>query len=792
MNDNNFSLSRILVNEETQTSASPYIDPQLFNFNSDKTKLDIENSLYQFKYSIEEVARLVSAVQGNDLSIRNKGRIISPRSKRFNKLLDSLQRQIQLNSRYLHTYKEQKILVERLTRSLAYAIDPASRYSRNHPNSQRRPLFSHQKYEHSMKLGRASLFFDDPQQFGEENKDYDIVFSYQNSLCLMNDSYIFIFDKVSPNSLSAGKEFPITYKKHSFGSIVLYDYDQNEGDKEGSEDSNDPFAHHRVIMPIIDDDRTVYLVHSLGGSDSGSGQEINLKTLVTPYDFSFIDIILSIPHLSATEARDFLIFLYRESYLSAYVRSKLCQFLYENREPDKELESETISMRKSSNGRSTRVKVNLKTDLVADSLKIREWPELLGRFITLLDHSWFIEAAHRMERLELPQVIKSIAKNSDSQSHSNSRAGNKNEANSSSDSITPINSLAQYLLGIILWEFQGLDRGDPSEFLWEFLCKSVFSNLYLNKNDESSVKKRRKLEALFLGTKGKPSTSKTRIITQKAVERIDKMVRSRTLDDIFPKGSTPTSPKSRSKSNSPKSPVESFNPHKFLLALIQKHRNQIITILKNIPRTTEDASPLFYPIALEIRDALFKKMDESVRPRSSRRKRVVEEDNEDDDDEDETDSEVKISKSKTRSQSLQHTNKSSRKQSNSNSKRQNRNNEVDDVDDNRRRKNSHRAASASQSSQSSSAPKSRVLTDQRPSPLPLRKMGIPTGKKGSPKKKQQKYHSDEYEIEEDEDENYDIFMEEEEEEYESEINNNNKSRNRMNKSQKSPTGCKRK
>lgn len=112
MSNNNFSLSRILINEETQTTISPYTDPQVFNINSDKIKLDLENSLYQFKYSVEEVERLVSAVNGSDISIRNKGKVISPKSKRFNKLLDSLKKQIQTNSRYLHTHREQKILID--------------------------------------------------------------------------------------------------------------------------------------------------------------------------------------------------------------------------------------------------------------------------------------------------------------------------------------------------------------------------------------------------------------------------------------------------------------------------------------------------------------------------------------------------------------------------------------------------------------------------------------------------------------------------------------------------------
>lgn len=784
MSNNNFSLSRILINEETQTTISPYIDPQVFNISSDKMKLDLENSLYQFKYSVEEVERLVSAVNGSDISIRNKGKVISPKSKRFRKLLDSLNKQIQTNTRYLHTHREQKILIERLIRSLAYAIDPASRHSTSRQN-QRIPLFAHQKYEHSMKLGCASIFFDDPQPFGDENKDFELVYTYQNNLCLMNNSYIFIFDNISPDSLISGKETPIAYRKHSFGSIILYDYPEEENDegKQKIKENEDQLPNYRVIMPIIDDDRTLYLVHGLGGSDSGSGHEINLKTLVNPYDFSFIDIILSIPRLSKTEATNFLVFLYKENYLSAYVRSKLCQFLYENRVPD--IESETLSVKRSS--KTTRVKVNLKRDLIQNSLKSREWPELLGRFIALLDHPWFIEAAHRMELLELPQVVKSIAKNSDYSQNADSRSIAKSSA-STSNPVSPINATAQYLLGIILWEFEELDRGDPSEFVWEFLCKSVFSNLYLNKYDEKSIQKRQKLEALFLGTKEKPPTSKTRIVTQKAVERIGKMVRSTKLDDIVPSKSSSSSPKSRSKSNSPKSPVESFNSHKFLLSLIQNHKDEIITVLKNIPRTTEEASPLFYPIALEVREAFFSNYDDLPKNKSSKSKSKPKEDQSYYDDEDvdteneyENDLNSTKNKSKARASSLQRTSKSSKKQP----KRRNKYNDDDrysndideeEVTDNRRSRNrsTQRASSVTQNSQSSSNSK----PFKKPSPLDLKRQGITTystknkrqaqkviPRPNSTKRKQQpqKQYSEEYnEYEDQQYEEYEEVVEEEE------------------------------
>ena len=480
------AISGQLVHAETQTTTS-LESSGLFNFENDWARLNDETPV-DFQFKAENVERLVSAVQGDDESIRQKGRVLNPYIRRFHQLIRSLQNQIQQRT-VAGTRKEHAELAERLVKQLARAIDPASRHAKDVN------MFSHQKYESPIKVGRATLIQED-----REPTEFTAIYNYNGTLFLTNERMVLRFDNVRPQSLVAGEDILITNKKITFGMMRFAD-----GDEESEEQPN-----LSVMEPVTEDDRDFFLIQCLGSKNG----KINLKTLVNPYDFSFVDIVLSIPKLSAEEAKGLMSFLYQSNYLSAYVRSKLCQFIYERN-------------------------------------KSRDWPELLGRFIGLLQHHWMIDSAMKIERLELPQVVKSLA---------------------------TLGPHATFLLNIIFTEFEGLERGDLVEFVWEFLCKSVFTNLCLG-NDENSVKRRKRLDALYQGTKEKAADCKTRIITQRTIEKI------RNNQDYQP-------------------PPKTFSLSDFLHNIILDHPDEILIILKNIPRTKDEASPLFYPIALEVRDAL--------------------------------------------------------------------------------------------------------------------------------------------------------------------------------------------
>ncbi|OHS98179.1 hypothetical protein TRFO_09040 [Tritrichomonas foetus] len=528
-------ISKRLVNKEVQTTTSLQVG--LFNFENDQIKLNQEVP-YKFQYSKENVECLVSAVQGDDETIRNKGRVLNPNIRRFHQLIKSLKNQIDQNSHNL-TRKQTQELTERMIRELARAIDPASRHSK--PSN----LFSHQKFEQPIKVGKAIIYQDD----GLTQTEYEAIYTYQQRLYLINDSSSIRFDHVPANSLVTGEEIMLTSrKKDNIGYVKFFDgeneddstsFDDDRNSSNDSYDSND-YSHSKssiglksgqpnisVIEPITDDDRDLYLIHSLGSTNG----KMNLRSLVNPYDFSFIDVILSIPKLTQQEANGLLTFLYKSNYLSAFVRSKLCQFLYE---------------------RSIDPKSDTKPEVKSDTRGC-PWPELLGRFLTLLQHSWFIESAQKMANLELPQVVKSLS---------------------------DLSPQAILLLDIIMCEFEGLEScGDECEFLWEFLCRSVFTNACLGRDNES-IARRRKLEALLRGTIEKPENSRTRLVTRKTISK---------LHDLAQNWRPATT---------------RFSQSDFLHKFIVNHADEILVVLKNIPRTSEEASPLFYPIALEIHDAL--------------------------------------------------------------------------------------------------------------------------------------------------------------------------------------------
>lgn len=579
------SLSKHLVNRETQTVTSPFFQQELFNMKKDQLKLKQEESLYKFQYSLQNVEHLVSAINGNDETIRNKGKVIRS-SHRFQSLIQSLKDQIETNSQYAKTRREQKFIVEQFMRSLAYAIDPASRYGRNIKGS-KEPLYSHQKYEHSIKHGSA--IFVHPVQVNlsnsevseeDEQQEFELIYTYDNILYLMNDTNILKISGFKPDQLFNGNQIQIFNRKNSIGHITIQESPHLNEEEDDDNQAMPP--HFHIIEPITETNRMSFLIHVLNGSTAND--RMNLKLLVNPYDFSFIDVMLSIPQLPFEEIRDLVIFMYKENYLSAYINSKLCQFLYYSRGHfNNGDQSRQIESAREENGK-THIRVNVKTNAASKQQRAREWPDLLGRLITLLDHQWFIDMAHQIENLDLPFVIKNIVQSEASPSKK------------SKTQITYMNPLAQYVMGIILDEYECQQRGDTTEFLWEFLCKSVFANLYMRKYD-SDQKMRHKLEALYLGTKDKPQTSKTRSNTRKVVNQLIDLSNNQSIAQVLEELNSNTKSKTTF--------LKKFNSQDFLMKVITAHQNDILHILRNIPYTTEEASPLFFPIILEVRDALY-------------------------------------------------------------------------------------------------------------------------------------------------------------------------------------------
>ncbi|OHS96266.1 hypothetical protein TRFO_37565 [Tritrichomonas foetus] len=487
MNSYPFICTKKLVNVEVQTLAS-VTTPDLFDFSADQQQVE-QQRIDHFQYDKESVERLVSAVQGEDESVRTKYRVVNNRTRRFRTLIQSLKNQIEQYSRNL-TEREANEIAERLVRELAYAIDPASRHGKM------TSLFSHQKYEHPLKIGQAKF-----THSGSTPVNFDVIYSFNENLYMTNHDTTLYFQHVESRKLVPGEPIQLLYKAEQLGKVTL-----SNGNYPSDENPN-----LNEIGPVDDDEKQAFMIRGFGSQS----ETMNLKSLINPYDFSFVDVALSLPRLNEKEATDMMTYLYRLGFLSAFIRSKVCQFIYERN-------------------------------------SVRVWPELLGRLISLLDTEWFEVSTKQMDRCELPTVIKNLAK---------------------------LNPPAMYVFNIMLEEFHGMERGDDVEFVWEFLCRSMFINDFLG-SDETSNRKRKQFESLFIQTRDKPATSKTRTITSNVIEAIQQ------------------------RGSSYRVPSKRFNPNDFLTGLITSHPEEIVVVLKNIPRKNEEASPLFFPLALEVREQL--------------------------------------------------------------------------------------------------------------------------------------------------------------------------------------------
>lgn len=495
----------IRKNNQTQTDINILETPDLFNTNNDNRDIQMQippNS----KFGKEEVERLVSAVQGDDETIRRKCRLINERTKRFRSLIQSLKNQIESQKQGLDE-EEFKELKNRFIRELAYSIDPASRHSK------RKNLFGHQKYDHPIVVGKAAYKSkysgnDDYLRMIFNSSEFEAIYNFNGDLYLSDDNMIFYINQIPGQALSINKSISLTSEGVGIGNITLSNSNQRPS--------------VLPMGPVSDDDKMSCIVKALGFEN-----EINLKSLISTYDFSFIDIILSLPRLTQSQAESLLVYLYRYNFLSAFVRSKICQFI-----------------------------LNIKSECA-----YKPWPELLGRFISILSPQWYQKSSDIIDTLDNKRIINVITM------------------------LKELNPVSKFLFCIIIDEFRGMDRGDDVDFVWSLLYLSIFMNKYLG-GDKDSQEARQQLNTFVLLLKAKPQGSNTRTNTTKIIDII-------------------------TKSNNYKVPTTRFNPSGFLQDLFTTHGGDIITILRAIPRTKEEASPLFFPLVLEVMEAL-ERFDEII------------------------------------------------------------------------------------------------------------------------------------------------------------------------------------
>lgn len=493
-----YNVYLIRKNLQTQTDVSIYENPELFDTNNDDQ--DIPNQEQpDFQCRNDQVEKLVAAVQGDDEIVRKKYRLIDDRTRRFRALIQSLKDQIE-NQRQGLEEEDFEELKNRLIRQLAFKIDPASRHSK------RKNLFNHQKYDKPIVVGMAnytSSYAGDDNYLNMlyQSSELDAIYSFNGDLYLSDENVIYYINHIPGQSLNVNKPIPLSNEGEMIGRITL----TNSSVKSSAL----PMGH------ISDDDKLNCIVKSLGFEN-----EINLKSLISAYDFSFIDVVLSLPRLTQSQAENLLIYLYRYNFLSAFVRSKICQFIL----------------------------------YLGGDNSCKPWPELLGRFISILSPEWFQKSSNIIDTLDSKVIINVIT------------------------TLKELNPVAKFLFCIIVDEFSGMDRGDVVDFVWHLIYSSIFMNKYLG-SEKRSLEVRQQLNTFVQLLRAKPPGSNTRTNTTKIINMINN-------------------------NNNYKVPTTRFNPSSFLQDLFTTHGSDIILILKAIPRTKEEASPLFFPLVLEIMEAL--------------------------------------------------------------------------------------------------------------------------------------------------------------------------------------------
>ena len=246
-------------------------------------------------------------------------------------------------------------------------------------------------------------------------------------------------------------------------------------------------------------------------------EEKELKTLLTKDDISFIDVILSIPSLTSDDANDLMMIMHHRGLLYPYVRSKVCKILLDT------------------------------------PLKEKEWPELLGRLIFLLDPKWCFTNASLLKRNDAMSVLRHI----------------KN-----------LNGGALYALQTALSALKEIKGSDVVLFMWNLIFLCILPNAtYGNKEHGAELKK--KMDQMWIELKKKKPESRTRSTTQESID----FVMSLKEFDL----------------NEPICTEDNF-----FGMILATHLDEVLSIFELIPYGKEESSPLFYPVVLAIEAALQK------------------------------------------------------------------------------------------------------------------------------------------------------------------------------------------
>ena len=249
----------------------------------------------------------------------------------------------------------------------------------------------------------------------------------------------------------------------------------------------------------------------------GIKSQDDLCDLITPNDTSFVDIILSLPTLSQKDASDLLAILYMKKLLAPYIRSKVCKLqMFDPKNPE-------------------------------------PWPELLGRFIFLLDPNWVYQNIPLLRNNDVMAIFRHVR----DMKHS-----------------------ALFVLQTALNALDELRESNDILFFWTLIFMSLLKNATIA-NAAHAARLENRMFSIWKELQKKSIESNTRKLTVEIIDFI-KSIRQFKLDPLV------------------------NDEQDFLTKIIMEHHESIFTILLAIPYKKEESHPLFYPVVYQLESALLK------------------------------------------------------------------------------------------------------------------------------------------------------------------------------------------
>ena len=315
------------------------------------------------------------------------------------------------------------------------------------------------------------------------------VFSLDNTLSIITETQTILCDIDIWDTIISGRELHIIYGNEPFGKIQI----------------------NETVQPVdFNKEIPTSLLCSLNVNTMD-----DLVCLFSPDDTSFVDVVLLIPTLSQEDANDLLLILHQKKLLAPYIRSKVCALQ------------------------------------LSYPTKPRIWPELLGRFIFLLDKKWaYINIQHLA----------------------------KNDVMAIFRHIKDMNGSALYVLQTAFKVLDEICCTDSIVFFWTLIFLSILQNAAFAKPQYTKQLQTKMLQ-IWTELQKKKMDSGTRRLSAEVIESIKNIERFKLSAFVHDEES-------------------------FAVVIFQKYHSELFKILETIPYKKEESHPLFFPVVLALETAL--------------------------------------------------------------------------------------------------------------------------------------------------------------------------------------------